>query len=57
MTTPISGGLNAWRQRIEDRLRRLENRKRITLGSWVLVEENGEVLLRNNETGETKTLT
>lgn len=56
---PLSSGqdFRVWMQQVEDRLTRLEGRRSVTVGAWVLtVDAAGDVIARHPETGTVVTL-
>lgn len=59
MTTPfgrVGGGFPQWVQEVQDRLDRLEGRKRFALGDWVLEQVDGDVVLTYVPTGQRQQL-
>lgn len=51
MTTKPPPNFPQWVQQVEDRLRRLEGRRRVTVGDWVLEQVDGDVVLTYTPTG------
>lgn len=51
---PLSSGqeLRTWMQQVEDRLQRLEGRRSVTVGGWVLTTNgDGDVIARHPVSG------
>lgn len=48
----VGGGFEHWVQTVEDRLARLEGRRQVSLGSWVLRQFGDRVVLVYSPTGE-----
>jgi len=44
--------VRAWMQEIEDRLTKLEGRRDVVVGGWVLEERDGQVEARHAASGE-----
>lgn len=51
MTAKPKPDFPQWAQQIEDRLRRLEGKSRVTVGNWVLEQVGGDVVLTYTPTG------
>jgi hypothetical protein len=41
-----------WMQQVEDRLARVEGKRSVVVGGWVLADRDGQVVLSNATTGD-----